>query len=147
MQGLSFCDWWFFFFPTWHNVKVHSCCHRIPSFLRIIFHCIHTHTHIYIHTDPYTYIPHFPYSSSPIHRHLSCIHILAVVNTSTTNVVALTALQDPDFNFLCKYPQDWASLVAQLVKNPPAMRETQVRSLGGDDLLENEMATHSTIIA
>ena len=37
----------------------------------------------------------------------------------------------------------WASLVAQLVKNPPAMRETQVRSLGWEDPLEKGKATHS----
>ena len=41
----------------------------------------------------------------------------------------------------------WASLVAQLVKNPPAMRETWVRSLGWEDPLEKEMATHCSILA
>ena len=40
-----------------------------------------------------------------------------------------------------------ASLVAQLVKNLPAMWETWVRSLGWEDLLEEEMATHSSILA
>ena len=33
------------------------------------------------------------------------------------------------------------------VKNPPAMQETQVRSLGQEDPLEKEMATHSSILA
>ena len=37
----------------------------------------------------------------------------------------------------------WASLVAQLVKNPPAMRETWVPSLGWEDPLEKGKATHS----
>ena len=41
----------------------------------------------------------------------------------------------------------WASLVAQLVKNPHAMRETWVRSLGWDDPLEKGKATHSIILA
>ena len=41
----------------------------------------------------------------------------------------------------------WASLVAQLVKNPPAMWETWVQSLGQEDLLEKEKATHSSILA
>ena len=41
----------------------------------------------------------------------------------------------------------WASLVAQLVKSPPAMRETWVQSLGWEDPLEKEMATHSSILA
>ena len=40
-----------------------------------------------------------------------------------------------------------ASLVAQVVKNPPAMQETQVRSLGGGDPLEEGMATYSNILA
>ena len=39
------------------------------------------------------------------------------------------------------------SLAAQLVKNPFAMRETLVRSLGWEDPLEKGMATHSSILA
>ena len=39
------------------------------------------------------------------------------------------------------------SLVAQLVKNLPAMQETQVQSLGGEDSRERGMATHSSILA
>ena len=41
----------------------------------------------------------------------------------------------------------WASLVAQLVKNLPAMRETWVQSLGWEDPLEKGKATHSSILA
>ena len=41
----------------------------------------------------------------------------------------------------------WAFLVAQLVKNPPAMQETWVQSLGWEDPLEKEKATHSSILA
>ena len=41
----------------------------------------------------------------------------------------------------------WASLVAQMVKNPPAMWETWVWSLGWEDSLEEGMATHSSILA
>ena len=37
--------------------------------------------------------------------------------------------------------------VAQMVKNPPAMREIQVRSLGREDPLVKGMATHSSILA
>ena len=40
-----------------------------------------------------------------------------------------------------------ASLVAQLVKSLPAMQETWVRSLGRENPLEKEMATHSSILA
>ena len=39
------------------------------------------------------------------------------------------------------------SLVAQTVKNPPAMQETWVRSLGEEDPLEKGMDTHSSILA
>ena len=41
----------------------------------------------------------------------------------------------------------WASLVAQLVKNPPARWETPVQSLGWEDPLEKGMATHFSILA
>ena len=40
-----------------------------------------------------------------------------------------------------------ASLVAQMVKNLPAMRETWVRSLGWEDLLEKGKATHSSVLS
>ena len=40
-----------------------------------------------------------------------------------------------------------ASLVAQTVKNPPAMQEIWVRSLGWEDPLEKGTATHSSILA
>ena len=41
----------------------------------------------------------------------------------------------------------WVSLVAQLVKNPPAMRETWVPSLGWEDSLEKGKATHFSVLA
>ena len=41
----------------------------------------------------------------------------------------------------------WASLVAQLVKNLPAMQETWFRSLGWEESLEKGKATHSSILA
>ena len=40
----------------------------------------------------------------------------------------------------------WTSLVAQLVENPPVMRETLVRSLGWEDSLEKGTAAHSSIL-
>ena len=45
------------------------------------------------------------------------------------------------------YPQKRASLVAQRLKCLPAMQETWVRSLGQEDPVEKEMATHSSILA
>ena len=47
--------------------------------------------------------------------------------------------------YLLQY--SWASLVPQLVKNPPAMWETWLRSLGWEDPLEKGKATHSSILA
>ena len=41
----------------------------------------------------------------------------------------------------------WASLVAQMVKNPPAVQKTWVWSLGWEDLPEEGMAAHSSILA
>ena len=41
----------------------------------------------------------------------------------------------------------WAFLVAQMVKNLPAMQETWVQSLGQEDPLEESMATHSSVLA
>ena len=41
----------------------------------------------------------------------------------------------------------WASLVAQMIKHMPAIQETWVQSLSWEDPLEEEMATHSSILA
>ena len=48
--------------------------------------------------------------------------------------------------YLRKY-KDLASLVAQIIKRLPAMRETWIQSLGWENALEKEMATHSSILA
>ena len=45
------------------------------------------------------------------------------------------------------YESNWASLVAQLVKNLPVMKETQIQSLGQEDPLEKETADYSSILA
>ena len=56
-------------------------------------------------------------------------------------------------NSLCRYNKPkmkslrWAFLVAQTVKNLPATQETRIQSLDWKDLLEKEMATHSSILA
>ena len=51
------------------------------------------------------------------------------------------------FKYKGGYTLQMASLVAQLLKNPPAMRETWVQSLGREDPLEKGKATHSGILA
>ena len=52
-----------------------------------------------------------------------------------------------DFIFRGSKITGGASLIAQLVKNPPAMWETWVQSLGWEDPLEKGKATHSSILA
>ena len=49
--------------------------------------------------------------------------------------------------YIQRYTSTWASLVAQRVKNLPAMWETWVQSLGWEDPLEEGVATHSSILA
>ena len=49
--------------------------------------------------------------------------------------------------FTIHYGSSMASLVAQMVKNLPAMQEAQVQSLGGEDALEKGMETLSNILA
>ena len=49
------------------------------------------------------------------------------------------------WGFGCRY--HWVSLVAQVVKNPPARQETRVWFLGWEDPLEKGMANHSSILA
>ena len=63
---------------------------------------------------------------------------------ATVHGVAKSRTRLSDFtHFTCT----WASLVTQTGKNPPAMEETRVRSLGWEDPLERGMATHSSILA
>ena len=51
------------------------------------------------------------------------------------------------FQFMGHLPGEWTSLVAQIVKNLPAMQKTWVQSLGWKDLPEKGMTTHSSILA
>ena len=60
-------------------------------------------------------------------------------------IFALLSMQRHTYNEY-KYIFSRASLVAHLVKNPPAMRETWIQSLGWEDSLEKGTATHSSII-
>ena len=58
--------------------------------------------------------------------------------------LSLSPLGSPYIN---THTYTWASLIAQSVKNRPAMQETWVGFLGWEDPLEKEMATHSSILA
>ena len=61
--------------------------------------------------------------------------------------MCIQALSPLVFVLHCKGHENLSSLVAHTVKNLPVMQETEVRSLGEQDLLEEEMATHSSILA
>ena len=60
---------------------------------------------------------------------------------------ALNLLYGPTLTSVYDYWKKQASLVAQMVKNPPAMLETWVQSLGWEDSLKEGMVTHSSILA
>ena len=73
------------------------------------------------------------------------------ISTCSVSVAAAACFCDGGyygkiFFFFCILSLDGAFLVAQMVKNMPAMRETWVRSLGPEDPLEKEMAAHSSIL-
>ena len=69
--------------------------------------------------------------------------LITAINTSVPTVSKRAGVHSCPLLTVCL----GASLVAQMVKNLPAMQETQVQSLGREDPLENEVATHSSILA
>ena len=69
------------------------------------------------------------------------------LNTGISGSSARGGEQTPGLGVALKGPPEGASLVAQTVKNLPAMQKTQVQSLGREDPLEEGMATHSNILA
>ena len=75
----------------------------------------------------------------------------SAVKESTCNAGDLSSIPESGrspregIGYPCQY--SWASLVAQMVKNLPAMQETWVPSLGWEDPLEEGMATHSSVLA
>ena len=87
---------------------------------------------------------------------LACISVLYQYHTVVMTVALQYSLKSgnlipPALFFFLKITLAtcslWASLRAQLVRNPPAMQETWVWSLGQEDPLEKEMATHSSTLA
>ena len=85
--------------------------------------------------------------------------VAIMVNKRVRNVVLGYSLKNDRMILVCfqvkpfnitviqVYAPIWDSLVAQMVKCLPTMRETRVRSLGWEDPLEKEMATHSSTLA
>ena len=70
-------------------------------------------------------------------------------NSGSLNMYSFTMIRYSfvSYLFIHLFSKWAASLVAQSVKNLPAAQETWVRSLGWEDTLEKEMATHSNILA
>ena len=99
-------------------------------------------------------VPDFIFSGSKITVDCDCSHEikrrLLLGRKAMTNLDSI--LKSRDITLLKKVCIDkvhffQASLVAQSVENPPAVRETWVRSLGWEDPLEEGMATHSSVLA
>ena len=82
-------------------------------------------------------------------KKISLIDSFLLVYINTTDICVLILYRANLLTSCVSYSFliEWASLMAQLVKNPPAMWETCVWSLGWEDPLEKEMATYSSILA
>ena len=76
--------------------------------------------------------------SHPAHQTQACKLVISTILGAPTQL--------PTFILLVP-AISWASLVAQAVKNQPAMQETWVQSLSWEDPLKEGMATHSSILA
>ena len=100
----------------------------------------------------YVYCNFFLHSS--VDGHLGCFHVLAIVNSASVKTdvhVSFSVMASsgymPSSGIGGSYSSFGASLMAQRIKHLPVMQETRVRSLGWEDPLEKEMATHSSILA
>ena len=81
-------------------------------------------------------------------KHLGELTLLLPVDVDSFYTSSLSnQVQHAPFRLWWDLFQDKGFPVAQLVKNLPATQETRVRSLGQEDPLEKEMATHSSILA
>ena len=85
------------------------------------------------------------YKSSHMLVHMSEAH-WHVHAFFKSGCASCTLLYSPIQDIVVQYLYFRASLVAQLVKNPPAMQETLIRFLGQEDPLEKGSATHSGIL-
>ena len=100
------------------------------------------------------YIYHNFFIHSSVDGNLGCFHVLAIANSAAMNHginVSLSILFSsgymPRSGIVGSYGGFRTSLVAQMVKRLSTMQETWVRSLDWEDLLEKEMAAHSSTLA
>ena len=75
-----------------------------------------------------------------------CYYKCRTISATIFLIYKLYQFIDYNKNLLDRYRIARASLVAQMVKNPPAKQESQVQSLVQEDLLEKEMITHASIL-
>ena len=69
------------------------------------------------------------------------------IRIRTSRLFSFSQISGKDVDYLSNFYTIWASPVAQMIKNLPAMQETWLRSLGQEDPLEERMGTHSSILA
>ena len=89
--------------------------------------------------------------------YLDCFYVLAIINSAAMNngvhvslSILVSSVCKPSSGIAGSYGScisSWASLVVQLVKNPPAVWETWVQSLGWEDPLGKGKAINSSILA
>ena len=91
----------------------------------------------------------FPGGSAPISHEALGQYLLGTLNVDSQLLVALAFSGIADLAKPTPLGRGhlWASLMAQQVKNPPAMQETWVQCLSQEDPLEEELTTHSSILA
>ena len=93
-------------------------------------------------------IPWWSISLPKIQLHLGCRSVGKESNCNTGDPGSIPGSErctGEGIGYPLQY--SWASLVAQLIKNPPAIRETWVQSLGWEEPLEKGKATYSNILA
>ena len=150
----------FFSCPRLHQIPGQEPCVSQPSASHQSTHGTHTHTHTHTHAPPKQCMPWN--LSIRIWQHLNDTykgrlpHVSGFPGSSSCKEFACNtgdpgsipgSGRSPGKGIGHPLQYSWAFLVAQTVKNPSAMWETWVRSLGWKDPLEEVMATHSSILA
>ena len=94
------------------------------------------------------FAPYLQLFTQHLHCIYNCLHSTYIVLGITSNLERISSIQEDVCRLYANTTQFYgASLIAQLVKNPPAMQETPVQFLGWEDSLEKGKATHSCILA
>ena len=109
--------------------------------LLTVFHSVSTHLHSLQQGTGLVFSPHS-------HQYLLFLAfmIIAVNWYLIVDLIWISLMIIAVKHFFIYLLAIWASLVAQLVRNPPAMRETWLRSLGWEDPMEKGKATHSSVL-